>query len=62
MFCILSVYRQYAIRNNGDLNDNKIKFDESQYNKVERKLISNESSKLSSSQSKSIDVLVILLI
>jgi hypothetical protein len=52
-FC--SVYRQYLIHNNENLSDDRVKFDDYQYSNVEGKMISNQSSKASSSQSKLID-------
>jgi hypothetical protein len=52
-FIFGSVYRQYTIQDNENLS---VKIDDNQYRYVDGKMISNQSSKASSSQSKSIDI------
>jgi hypothetical protein len=49
------------MRNNENLNDDRVKSDEHQYSNIDGKIISNESSKASSSQSKSIDIYLLVL-
>jgi len=44
------------VYNNENLNDDRVKFDQHPSSNIDGKMISNESSKASSSQSKSIDI------
>ena len=50
-----TVYRQYITRNNEHLNDEKFKPDEYQNDHAAERIISNQSSKVSSSQSRSMN-------